>query len=120
SQTEHGRWSPAQVIRSCHACRLVAHDGRQCRGGGMANTATLRSRPRSAERSARARVLRMDAIGVVTAASMLVVVALWVHARGIQDLLGGGAVEFTSIGRLTGLVASDLLLIMVLLMARIP
>jgi predicted ferric reductase len=87
----------------------------------MANTAMLRgSRPRSAERSARARTTRMDAIGVVTAASMLIVVALWVYGRGVQDLLSGGAIELTSVGRLTGLVASDLLLIQVLLMARIP
>jgi DMSO/TMAO reductase YedYZ heme-binding membrane subunit len=62
----------------------------------------------------------MDAIGVITAASMLIVVALWVHGRGVQDVLAGGAAELTSVGRLTGLVASDLLLIMVLLMARIP
>jgi predicted ferric reductase len=50
---------------------------------------------------------------------MLVVVALWVTGGGLQDLgqLGTG---LTSLGRLTGLVASDLLLVQVLLMARIP
>ncbi len=60
-----------------------------------------------------------DAVGALTWASMLVVVALWVAGGGLQDLgrLGSG---LTSLGRLTGLVASDLLLVQVLLMARIP
>jgi predicted ferric reductase len=50
---------------------------------------------------------------------MLVVVGLWVSGGGVQGLgtLGTG---LTSLGRLSGLVASDLLLIQVLLMARIP
>jgi predicted ferric reductase len=50
---------------------------------------------------------------------MLVVVALWVAGGGVQGLAQVGA-GLTSVGRLTGLVASDLLLIQVLLMARIP
>jgi predicted ferric reductase len=50
---------------------------------------------------------------------MLVVVALWVAGGNVQDLTGWGT-GLTSLGRLTGLVASDLLLIQVLLMARIP
>jgi len=50
---------------------------------------------------------------------MLVVVALWVFGGGVQGLAGVGT-GLTSLGRLTGLVASDLLLIQVLLMARIP
>jgi predicted ferric reductase len=50
---------------------------------------------------------------------MLVVVALWVANRGLQDL-GGVWSGATSLGRLTGLVSSDLLLIQVLLLARIP
>lgn len=60
-----------------------------------------------------------DAIGVGTWLSLLVVVALWVAGGGIQAMatVAGG---FTSLGRLTGLLASDLLLIQVLLMARIP
>jgi predicted ferric reductase len=50
---------------------------------------------------------------------MLAVVALWVAGGGIQDLAGlDGA--FTSLGRLTGLVGADLLLIQVILMARVP
>jgi len=50
---------------------------------------------------------------------MLVVVALWVAGGGVQALTGWGA-GITSLGRLTGLVASDLLLVQVLLMARLP
>jgi len=60
-----------------------------------------------------------DAFGVFVWSSMLVVVALWVSGGGLQGL-AGMATGLTSIGRLTGLVASDLLLIQVLLMARIP
>lgn len=60
-----------------------------------------------------------DSVGVLTWASMLVVVALWVAGGNVQDLAGWGT-GLTSVGRLTGLVASDLLLIQVLLMARIP
>ena len=60
-----------------------------------------------------------DAVGAFTWVSMLVVTALWVEGGGVQGLraLASG---MTSLGRLTGLVASDLLLIQVLLMARIP
>ncbi len=60
-----------------------------------------------------------DAIGALTWASLLVVVALWVSNKGLQHLadLGDG---LTSIGRLAGLLSADLLLIQVLLMARIP
>ena len=60
-----------------------------------------------------------DACGVFVWSSMLVVVALWVAGGGVHDLAQTGT-GLTSIGRLTGLVASDLLLIQVLLMARIP
>ena len=49
----------------------------------------------------------------------LVVVALWVAGGGVQELATvSGAL--TSTGRLTGLVASALLLVQVLLMARVP
>src|SRR5450631_413440 len=60
-----------------------------------------------------------DACGVFVWCSMLVVVALWVAGGGVHDLAQTGT-GLTSIGRLTGLVASDLLLVQVLLMARIP
>jgi ferredoxin-NADP reductase/DMSO/TMAO reductase YedYZ heme-binding membrane subunit len=50
---------------------------------------------------------------------MLLVVALWESGGGVQELAQAGT-GLASIGRLTGLVGSDLLLVQVLLMARIP
>ncbi len=50
----------------------------------------------------------------------LVIVALWVSGGGIQTSLSGGPEALTSLGRLTGLVSSNLLLYQVLLMARVP
>jgi Predicted ferric reductase len=74
----------------------------------------------------RASVLRLrtppwwrDACWIVAWCTILVVVALWVWGGGVRDLAQPGT-GLTSIGRLTGLVGSDLLLIQVLLMARIP
>jgi predicted ferric reductase len=61
-----------------------------------------------------------DAAGVVTWSSALVVVALWLSGRGAQLLGSKPADQLISVGRLTGLVAADLLLVQVLLMARIP
>lgn len=61
-----------------------------------------------------------DAIGVACWSSALVVIALWIRGRGIQDLAGNPAALLTSQGRITGLVAADLLLIQVFLMARVP
>jgi predicted ferric reductase len=60
-----------------------------------------------------------DVIGAATVFSMLIVVALWVRNQGIQQLTDA-ATGLDSLGRLTGLVAADLLLIQVLLMARVP
>jgi len=60
-----------------------------------------------------------DAAGALAWLSVLVVTALWVVGGGVQGL-GSLAGALISLGRLTGLVASDLLLIQVLLMARIP
>ncbi len=51
--------------------------------------------------------------------ALLVVLALWVSGGGIQEL-GTLSGALTSVGRLTGLVASALLLIQVFLMARVP
>ncbi|MBM2619569.1 ferric reductase-like transmembrane domain-containing protein [Actinoplanes sp. LDG1-06] len=61
---------------------------------------------------------RPDAAAVLAGGTLLVVTALWVSNGGLQDLTGGGALSAT--GRLLGLWASNLLLIQVLLMARIP
>ena len=53
------------------------------------------------------------------AAGLLTVVGLWLNGGGIQGLNQPGGV-MTEVGRLSGLVASYLLLIQVLLMARVP
>lgn len=52
-------------------------------------------------------------------ASLLLVTYWWIEGGGITDL-GGWATGLTSVGRITGLVASVLLLFQVLLMARLP
>lgn len=51
----------------------------------------------------------------------LAVIAFWVSGGGLQALFGGVAADaVTTLGRITGLVASNLLLYQVLLMARVP
>jgi predicted ferric reductase len=61
-----------------------------------------------------------DAARAIAWASLVFVTMLWVRGGGFTDLAGGAAASITSIGRITGLVASDLLLLQVLLMARVP
>ena len=51
--------------------------------------------------------------------SLLLVTYWWVAGGGVQDLAAWDT-GLTSTGRLTGLLASDLLLVQVLLMARVP
>ncbi len=51
--------------------------------------------------------------------SLLLVTYWWEVDHGVHDL-GGWATGLTSLGRLTGLVASVLLLVQVVLMARVP
>src|SRR5262245_39645343 len=58
-----------------------------------------------------------DLGGLAAGTSLLIVTALWVSNGGVRLL---GSDFWTSTGRLTGLWASDLLLLQVLLMARIP
>lgn len=60
-----------------------------------------------------------DAVASLTWLSVIVVAALWIGGGGLREL-GGVAPAMTSLGRLTGLVAADLLLVQVLLMARLP
>ncbi|KRE61743.1 oxidoreductase [Nostocoides sp. Soil756] len=60
-----------------------------------------------------------DATAAAGWAVLLGVVALWVAGGGVQALATWGGF-FTSTGRVTGLVASALLLIQVILMARVP
>jgi DMSO/TMAO reductase YedYZ heme-binding membrane subunit len=52
-------------------------------------------------------------------AGLLLVTYWWATGGGLQDL-GGAATGLDSTGRLTGLLAADLLLAQVLLMARLP
>lgn len=61
-----------------------------------------------------------DTAGVLAGLSLLVVAALWVGNGGLRQLMAGGAEAVTALGRLTGLLSADLLLLQVLLMARIP
>ena len=89
---------------------------------------TLTTPTSAPARSPRARPLRApvrrtwwpDAVGVVVWFSALVVVALWVSNGGVQNLFAGAGDSILSLGRLTGLVSSDMLLLQVLSMARIP
>jgi ferredoxin-NADP reductase/DMSO/TMAO reductase YedYZ heme-binding membrane subunit len=52
--------------------------------------------------------------------SLLLVTYWWVSDGGLQGLAGGPAPAWTSIGRISGLIASVLLLAQVVLMARVP
>lgn len=67
----------------------------------------------------RAGAWRAAAITVIWTTSLLVV-ALWVAGGGVTAVLGFNAETLTTLGRLAGLVAANLLLYQVLLMARIP
>jgi predicted ferric reductase len=60
-----------------------------------------------------------DITGALTIASLVVVGMLWLQAGNVQNFGAAGGAA-TALGRLTGLVSADLLLIQVLLMARIP
>ncbi|HEX7306518.1 MAG TPA: oxidoreductase, partial [Lentzea sp.] len=52
-------------------------------------------------------------------AGLLLVTYWWAAGGGLTDL-GGWETGLTSAGRLTGLLGSDLLLVQVLMMARLP
>jgi predicted ferric reductase len=84
----------------------------------VADRPTRHALPRATAPAVRDRRVR-------TAAEALLVVALtlvtfwWATGGGLSDL-GGWAAGLTSLGRLTGLLASVLLLAQVLLMARVP
>jgi predicted ferric reductase len=70
-------------------------------------------------RRARADAVVRTAAGTTLWLSLLLVTYWWTAGRGVQDL-AGWATGLTSLGRLMGLVAADLLLAQVLLMARLP
>jgi predicted ferric reductase len=52
--------------------------------------------------------------------SLAAVLLFWLHGGALQDFRTGGGSALTALGRITGLVAADLLLIQVFLMARVP
>ncbi|HZE66396.1 MAG TPA: ferric reductase-like transmembrane domain-containing protein, partial [Sporichthyaceae bacterium] len=60
-----------------------------------------------------------DAVSLATWASLLIVATLWLRGGGATDL-DSPTQTYLSLGRITGLVSADLLLIQVLLMARVP
>ncbi len=82
---------------------------------------TVASVRRGAPLGARDRVDRIirTAAGSALWLGLLLVAYWWVADGGVQDL-GGWAAGLTSVGRLAALVASVLLLVQVLLMARLP
>jgi predicted ferric reductase len=61
-----------------------------------------------------------DTGGVGAGLSLLIVAALWVGNGGVRETTGGGWAAVAALGRLVGLFASDLMLLQVLLLARIP
>ena len=83
-------------------------------------TTTVRQRVPQRVRVNPAPLWWRDAAGVACWGSALVVIALWLSGRGVQLLSSSPANVLTSLGRITGLVAADLLLIQVMLMARVP
>jgi predicted ferric reductase len=60
-----------------------------------------------------------DVAGGAAVLSVVVVIGLWLSHGGLRSLAGGDGPAMSA-GRLTGLVAADLLLLQVLLMARVP
>ncbi|OJU42245.1 MAG: oxidoreductase [Microbacterium sp. 69-10] len=86
-------------------------------GTPRAHSAAIR--PSAAVRRRRAELWNLGAT-VAVWTTCLYVVALWVAGGGVQALFTGSADLLNSAGRLTGLVASNLLLLQVLLMARVP
>src|SRR4051794_12040248 len=86
----------------------------------MTTTAVRPGRVPARVRTGRTPVWWRDAVGVGCWTTALVVVALWLRGGGVQALTPAHAALLTSLGRLAGLVAADLLLVQVLLMARVP
>lgn len=88
-------------------------------------SATYRSRVGSSHRgwrpSARHRRLAWvgDLVGTAAIASVVVVVLLWINGGNVDEFSRRGG-PLTALGRLTGLLSADFLLLQVLLMARIP
>lgn len=73
----------------------------------------------AASRARRRDAWNLGAVVVVWSTSLFVA-ALWVVGGGVDAVLGGGGDALNAIGRLAGLASSNLLLLQVLLMARVP
>jgi predicted ferric reductase len=90
----------------------------------MAAIALPREAIRRDARDRASRRRRTDAwnlgASVVVWGTCLYVAALWVSGGGIQALVTGGGEALDALGRITGLVSANLLLLQVLLMARVP
>jgi predicted ferric reductase len=82
-------------------------------------SATTLARPTAHGRAAGVDSWIRYTCAAVVGTGLVLVTAQWLAGRGLQDL-GGWASGLTSLGRWTGLLASFLLLVQVLLMARIP
>ena len=85
----------------------------------VSGTTATRARPVPTGLRARRDATVRLAAGSLLWLSLLLVTYWWVAGGGVQDL-GGRAGGLTSAGRITGLVASVLLLAQVVLMARVP
>ncbi|GAC1608318.1 MAG: ferric reductase-like transmembrane domain-containing protein [Mycobacteriales bacterium] len=121
-------------MRACDSAAIrhpqVGHFARASNGPlrPLMSTAAATPRPTRTSRAPRLASVRLrptprwwrDAVGAACWATALIVVALWLRGRGMQGLAGSAGDRLTSIGRVTGLVAADLLLIQVFLMARVP
>ncbi|UQN16020.1 ferredoxin reductase family protein [Gulosibacter sp. ACHW.36C] len=74
---------------------------------------------RAESRRQRRELWHIAAVAIVWGTS-LVIVAIWLGGGGAQAVLGPAPDALNSLGRLAGLVAANLMLYQVLLMARVP
>jgi predicted ferric reductase len=82
---------------------------------------TSRASPGTVRVARRSRVAAWNlAATAVIWLTSLFVAALWVAGGGVAEVAAGGGGALSALGRLTGLVSSNLLLYQVLLMARVP
>ncbi|WP_425953434.1 ferredoxin reductase family protein [Xylanimonas sp. McL0601] len=86
----------------------------------MTSTLMSRSTPRRPATRKRSGSAWGPASAAVIWGTSVIVAALWLRGGGIQALFAGGGDALTTLGRATGLAASNLLLYQVLLMARVP
>jgi predicted ferric reductase len=57
---------------------------------------------------------------VAAGISLFVVAALWIAGGGARETVAGGWPAVTAVGRLSGLLSADLMLLQVLMLARVP